>query len=156
MPSVIWACSRERFLDSVIITDFILSVSIEHRRDNRKVIKRKKNIHKSSVFNKILGNSNRFYFVVQNWIQETNFSYNFLPALVSKNYYTNWYYTIVWHSLLFSGIALPSIAWYSFYPGNNQRSRQRNDRVVKSILHTFEGKTKEDYHVSRWSLRRTI
>ena len=79
-----------------------------------------------------------------------------MPALVSKNYYTNWYYTIVWHSLLFSGIALPSIAWYSFYPGNNQRSRQRNDRVVKSILHTFEGKTKEDYHVSRWSLRRTI
>ena len=54
------------------------------------------------------------------------------------------------------GLTLPGIAWYSFYPGNNQRSMQRNERIVKSILQTFEGKTKEDYHVSRWSLRRTV
>lgn len=42
------------------------------------------------------------------------------------------------------------------YSGNNRRPLQHNKRDAKSILQTQTGKTKKNYYVSRWSLRRTV
>ena len=42
------------------------------------------------------------------------------------------------------------------YSGNNRRSIQRNEGDAKSILQAFAGKTKKDYHVPAWGVRRTI
>ena len=33
---------------------------------------------------------------------------------------------------------------------------QRNEGDAKSILQAFAGKTKKDYHVPQWGVRRTI
>ena len=42
------------------------------------------------------------------------------------------------------------------YSGNNRRSIQHNEGAAESIFQAFAGKTKKDYHVPGWGVRRTI